>query len=426
MIKKPFFSMGAPRLKYPVVKRPDPGFDSIPLPEKVILYIKRPFSPDVEGLIKAGDRVKTGSRLIFDDDGSCFLSPVTGTIASLDEYIGYLGVRCTSVTIETAPEEEIHEEIKAISGALSPENVALFFANLPGSPDFKQFIERKELYDAIVVEGVDDDLLIRVNQAVLEGELKDVLEGIEILKRLTGVKNLYITALPSSSLKMKSGDVDVIEVSDLYPSALPQMVMKNKLRRVFPAGNKCSDSGVGFIKAEAVASLAKVINKGEAPVYKVITVIDKKGSARNLKVRIGTRVCDILRHLGITTSHGDRIIAGGPMRGKSIYSEEMPVLWDTDAIIVQPASEITLCQDTPCINCGECVRTCPANIPVNMLIRLLENRLYEAAVSEYDLLSCIECGLCSYVCVARIPLFQYIMLGKNEYLKLKGEEGLNV
>ncbi len=425
MIKKPFFSMGAPRLKYPVVKRPDPGFDSIPLPEKVIVYIKRPFSPAVEGLIKAGEKVKTGGRFIF-DDGSCFLSPVTGTIASLDEHIGYMDTRYTSVTITTVPEEEVHEDIKALSGALSIENVALLLANLPGSPDFKSFIERKEPYEAIVVEGVDDDLLVRVNQAVLEGELKDVLDGIQILKRLTDVEQVYITALPSSSLKMKSGDIDVIEVSDHYPSALPQMVMKNKLNRVVPAGNKCSDSGIGFIKAEAVASLARVINKGEAPVYKVLTVIDKKGSARNLKVRIGTRVCDILTHLGAGTSSGDRIIAGGPMRGKSLYSEEMPVLWDTDAIMVQPGKEITPCQDTPCINCGECVRTCPANIPVNMLIRLLENRLYERAVNEYDLLSCIECGLCAYVCVARIPLFQYIMMGKSECFRLKSAEGSNV
>jgi electron transport complex protein RnfC len=94
--------------------------------------------------------------------------------------------------------------------------------------------------------------------------------------------------------------------------------------------------------------------------------------------------------------------------------------------MVQTGREITPARILPCINCGECVRACPANIPVNMLIRLLENRLYEMAVSEYDLLSCIECGLCSYVCVARIPVFQYIMLGKNEYLKLKSEEGYNV
>ncbi|HIJ42011.1 MAG TPA: 4Fe-4S dicluster domain-containing protein, partial [Deltaproteobacteria bacterium] len=68
----------------------------------------------------------------------------------------------------------------------------------------------------------------------------------------------------------------------------------------------------------------------------------------------------------------------------------------------------------PCINCGECIRACPANVPVNMLIRYLENGLYEEAARDYDLFSCIECGICGYVCEMRIPIFHYIMLGKHE------------
>ncbi|MFH1292663.1 MAG: 4Fe-4S dicluster domain-containing protein, partial [Pseudomonadota bacterium] len=78
-----------------------------------------------------------------------------------------------------------------------------------------------------------------------------------------------------------------------------------------------------------------------------------------------------------------------------------------------------------CINCGECVRACPARIPVNMLIRVLENGLYEEAAEEYDLLSCIECGLCSYVCTARIPIFHYIMLGKSEFARIETMEESN-
>ena len=70
-------------------------------------------------------------------------------------------------------------------------------------------------------------------------------------------------------------------------------------------------------------------------------------------------------------------------------------------------------------------RACPAKIPVNMLIRLLENGLYEEAAKDYDLLSCIECGLCSYVCEARIPIFHYIMLGKYELALTENAEELN-
>jgi electron transport complex protein RnfC len=426
MIKKPLISIGTPKLECPVIQDLNPGFDEgLPLPEMVTVYLNKPYSPVIEEFLKNGDSVKTGQKVTVDSQGSYFLSPVTGSISAMDEYIGYLGVKYTSVSIKTDPEEQEDDEIKAVSGSVSAENALNFLSVLPGCPDFKSFIKRKYPFDTIVIEGADDDLLVSTSQAVIEEQANDILEGIKILKELTGVKNVFITAFPASTSKVKGGDARVIEVKPVYPDAMPEVIMKKKIGRSVPAGQKSADVGVGFIKAEAVAALSVAFNKGEAPVKKIITVIDKTGSVKNLKVRIGTPVKDVLSYLNIDAGHGDRIVVGGPLRGKSIYSEDTPVLWDTDAILVQAAEEIIASQDNPCINCGECVRVCPANVPVNMLIRLLENSLYEEAAQEYDMLSCIECGLCSYVCVARIPVFHYIMLGKNEYLKLRSMEESN-
>jgi len=124
----------------------------------------------------------------------------------------------------------------------------------------------------------------------------------------------------------------------------------------------------------------------------------------------------------VEAQHGDNVVFGGPMTGRPAFSEDAPILHNTDAIMVQDKSRLVKSSDTHCINCGECVRACPAKIPVNMLIRFLENNLWEEAVNHYDLLSCVECGLCSYVCTARIPIFQYIMLGKHEFARIKSAE----
>ncbi|WP_372681388.1 4Fe-4S dicluster domain-containing protein, partial [Desulfosarcina sp.] len=102
-----------------------------------------------------------------------------------------------------------------------------------------------------------------------------------------------------------------------------------------------------------------------------------------------------------------------------------PIRPDTDAILVQDKSAIPLYSDYPCINCGDCVRICPANVPVNLLVRFLEAGQYNEGADLYDLYSCIECGMCSYVCVSRIPIYQYIKLAKYEIGRITSAEEMN-
>jgi electron transport complex protein RnfC len=110
------------------------------------------------------------------------------------------------------------------------------------------------------------------------------------------------------------------------------------------------------------------------------------------------------------------------MRGVATYSLDLPVEPHTDGIVVQAQVVSALLTDFPCVNCGECVRICPVNIPVNMLIRFLEASYHEEARDLYDLESCIECGLCSYVCETRIPIFHYIKMGKHELRMMEAAE----
>ncbi len=109
------------------------------------------------------------------------------------------------------------------------------------------------------------------------------------------------------------------------------------------------------------------------------------------------------------------------MKGFATYTIHHPVQPDMDTVIVQDKTNIAELSGNPCVNCGKCIHVCPAQIPINILVRYLEAGLYEDAADRYDLLSCIECGLCAYVCTARIPIYQYIRLGKHELLKLRAD-----
>jgi electron transport complex protein RnfC len=190
--------------------------------------------------------------------------------------------------------------------------------------------------------------------------------------------------------------------------------MKDVLGEVVPAGRNCEDLGICFIRAEAVASIGQAYVNGQIPVHKILTLVTKDGTQRLIKTTIGTPIRDILDKFKVSINAEDRIILGGPMRGSAIYSLDHPVLPDTNGIVVLDKSDAAYASDYPCINCGDCVRACPAQIQVHMLVRFLEAGQYEEAADNYDLLSCIECGICSFVCVSRIPVFQYIKLAKYE------------
>ena len=109
------------------------------------------------------------------------------------------------------------------------------------------------------------------------------------------------------------------------------------------------------------------------------------------------------------------------MTGRSIHRTDFPITNDTDALFIQGSDEIIEFSNTPCLNCGKCVKACPYNLQVNLLSRYSEFSLFEKC-EELDIDFCIECGLCAYVCSARRPLVQFIQFARKEIERIKAEE----
>ncbi len=422
MIKRAFIGLTAPRLEYDLVE-PDPKVpEIIPIPPRLILLLNERLDSTREALIKQGSRVKNGDRLfLYKDSTGYVLSPVNGTITSIGSYTGDLGIYSTYFVIEKDPLYDGKKGVAVFSSPAEIDPANRFLRTLPGSPPFEIFMKPDKKIQKIIITGTDEDLLSVTNQYLLQTSMDDIKQGIEILRQITGIEDIGIT-IPE---KFNGSDLPVglksFKISSSYPDALPQMIAKEHLGKLVPAGQKPEDIGICFVSTEAVVSIARAY-KGKKLVYdKLITVIDKNGIKTMVKAVIGTPVHRIFKQLNIETNEKDRIIIGGPMKGLSAYTLYHPVLPDMDTIIVQDKNDITHVTDYPCVNCGKCIKVCPAHIPVNLLVRFLEAGLYDEAADSYDLEACIECGLCAYVCTAQIPILQYIRLGRHELLKLRSE-----
>jgi len=427
MINRPFFGSGKPKLKYSGIEGIErKEIREIPLSDRVTLLHKSP-DGDLDGLtLTIGQEVRTGQRLrLHAADNGYLTSTATGTITDISQSKGYSGQSFISVSIDTEKRDRWDDEFDKTDRNAGPENALSFLACLPGISDFSPFLNIESPLNTIIINGLDRDLLTATNQLVVKNESEQLAAGIDCLKKTTNVGRVILVVPPSLSPEAGKSGAEVRVVEPVYPNALPRLLMKSLLHTEVPPSKSCEDLGVGFISAEAVVAMGAALTDGKVPISKVLTVIDKADRLIGVRTRIGTPVKDILGALNINVTEGDRLVFGGPMSGQGIYSEDMPVLPDTDAIMVQDKNQLMPGSDDPCINCGECVRACPANVPVNMLIRVLENGLYEEADREYDLLSCIECGICSYVCPMRIPIFHYIMLGKHELASTEGLEEFN-
>jgi electron transport complex protein RnfC len=107
------------------------------------------------------------------------------------------------------------------------------------------------------------------------------------------------------------------------------------------------------------------------------------------------------------------------MMGYSLPSDDNPIVKAANCILVLTQKDLHRPQpEMPCINCGECVRVCPARLLPQQLHWQLRNQLWQDAAID-GLGDCIECGCCDFVCPSHIPLTDRFRGGK---LDLKDRE----
>ena len=420
MIKRSFFALSKPRLTYNLLDTSLQSAQELAVPGSLTLLLPEKINSAKKALIGPGDAVQKGQKLqLYDDSTPYVLSPVAGTIKEFASYSDDFGSTGTYIVVKPDPSAKGDDQWVQTNLEQTLEFAADYLGQIPGALPVSTLTNPNYDIRTIVVTGADTDILCDTCQFVCTSYAGLMVAGAKVLKAMTRVDRMCITVPENLSAQVDLDGFSVLRTSDTYPSNLPAMIMKNHLGKELSPGTIPEEEGVCFIRPEALVSLARVYETGHPVFDKIITLIDKGGKRYRVKATLGTPISKIFSCFNVQINERDRIIIGGHMRGFSTYTVHHPVVPDMDTIIVQDSDVVPELLDNACVNCGECVRICPANIPVNLLVRYLEANLYEEAADRFDLESCIECGLCGYVCRARIPLYQYIRLGKQELLTLR-------
>lgn len=430
----------------PPQKVSNPAIEDAPLPKRVVLPLGQNGNRVCKPVVEEGEQVKTGQLIGQSED---FLvapvhSSISGKITDIRPWSDLSGNEILSVIVESDDSDFWLEEIRTDEGFSNKEAAQLLtdlqaggvveigppsmplhakFAKPEPAKEFQFLvgIPQTKPVDTVIINAIDAEPGMAAKGAVLSKYSSEIADGIRILQKLIGSAQMVLAVGSNGSVDSPlSGElaglgVQVFRGKDKYPLGLNPILIKCVTGREIPLpdGHE-QDIGVTVVDVVTLVHAVEAVRDLRPQVEKVVSVSGAGITAvKNFRVRIGTLVRDLIEQLAGLTGEPVKVIAGGAMTGVALFSTDIPVTKETDALIFQTATEAMSFSPDACINCGLCVRHCPSRLLPNELSKYCEFAMFEEARDKF-LLHCIECGICAYVCPEKRPMLHLMRYGKRE------------
>ena len=284
----------------------------------------------------------------------------------------------------------------------------------------------KDGIDTLIINAAECEPYLSNDNRVLIENTEEVIGGIQILKKIFGLKNAFIgieSNKPRAIKKLnrathkKHIEVEILKAK--YPQGGEKQLIKAVCNRTVPAGKLPSSVGCCILNVDTAAAIYRAVVLNTPVIRRIVTVAgDGVEKAGNYHILLGTPFSHVLEHCGFN-SNTQKIIMGGPMMGTAQYSLDVPVIKGTSGILC--FTEINTQNSTNCIRCGSCVSVCPMRLTPNYISLYAKMGKFDEC-EKLNAADCIECGCCSYTCPAKIQLIQYIRIAKQEVIEKRKRE----
>ena len=409
------------------------------LPKQAIFPLSQHIGAPAKPVVQKGDKVKVGT-LIAEAGGfvsAPIFSSVSGTVFKVDT----AGYRKPAIIINVEGDEweetiDRSNKLELVENhpELTPEEIVNRIKNAGvvgmGGACFPTFIKLTPpptaKAECVIINAVECEPYITADYRLMMERPDEILVGLELLMIAAKVSKGYIgieTNKPAAIelLTKKCAEkfggskyqVEVVPLKQRYPQGGEKQLVDAVIQRQVPAppaipvnvGAIVQNVGTAFAVYEAVMK-----NK---PLFERYTTVTGKKLANpgNFQVRMGTPMKDLIDFCGGMPEGDNKLLAGGPMMGKALTSDEVPICKGTNSVTIISDEEARRKAPQPCIRCAKCVGVCPMGLEPYLLAKLSEVKNWERAESE-DITSCIECGSCHYTCPAHRPLLDNIRQGK--------------
>lgn len=291
----------------------------------------------------------------------------------------------------------------------------------------KLTIPKDKKVTTFIVNGAECEPFLSGDHRLMIDKSEDLLEGIEIIKKILDLREAYIGIEVNKkdaikrlkTLIQNKYKIKIVPLKTKYPQGDEKQIIKAVTRKIVPVGKIPLEVGVVVCNVSTVIAIKEAIVNDKPLIERVLTV---SGSGivepKNLKVKIGTPIREVINECGGLKDGVKKIVIGGPMMGFAQMNLDVPVTKGCSGILALTKEEVASYKsDGICINCGKCIMACAFGLMPTTLNRYIKYGKFEQAVQS-GLNFCKECGSCSWSCPAGIPLVQNFKMGKDISRKL--------
>jgi len=413
------------------------------LPSRVVIPLSQHTGAPAKSEVNIGDEVKRG-QLIGSSTG--FVSApvhasISGKVVAIADFLHPSGRMIPSIVIEGDGKDEVvplKENIDYMNLGVDEIRTIIKDAGIVGlggaafPTSVKLSPPKEKPIDTVILNGAECEPYLTADHRLMVERPQEIVEGLKIIMKTLGVKDGYIgieenkpdaieamkTAVSSEesaySLLPTPYSIEVYPLKVKYPQGAEKMLIKAIKGREVPIRGLPMDVGVVVQNVGTALAIYEAVRFGKPLIERVVTVSGKGvREPKNLMVRIGVLISDLVTQCGGLVDGAVKVIVGGPMMGFAQWSLDVPVVKGTSGILVFTEDEYVSSEEYfACIRCGSCIDVCPMGLNPSMLSILSEKGRYEET-KEYNLFDCFECGSCAYVCPSSRPIVQFIRLAKS-------------
>ena len=348
-------------------------------------------------------------------------SSVSGKVLDIEEHDHISGKKVKCVVIENDFKEKV-KDLKETTDKINKfskeefidivKNAGIVGLGGAGFPTYAKYDTDTKI-KVLVVNAVECEPYITADAMHIKNHVEELLEAIDAVLTINNIEKAVLAIRKDNTVLIDAVkeyigsylNIELKILKNIYPMGWERLLIKEALRVTYD--RLPIEKGIVVNNASTLFAIFEALKYNKPLTDRVVTFSGEGlKHPRNVLVKIGTKVEDVLNELGYNKKDKLLIIAGGPMMG---------ITSSTDLVISADVNAVLLLKDimydsVRCIRCGKCYLVCPANLYPVLIKDFYKNK---DKLIKLEPNKCVECGLCSYICPSKINVREYVREAKK-------------